>query len=315
MDTMTFTPQPRLIAEELAPLLEDPNEDPNELSQLIELAQAASEAQRRLDSGELTPDEQAIARDTIQRGRAARSQIVEANRGLVWHVARRFPRHAMAGMDLDDLVQAGFLGLLRAIDGFDPSRGVQFSTYAVPWIRQSIRRAMENHGASIRLPVHVQEDMAAMARAQETLRQRLGHEPDVAAISAEANLSSRRVQRLLRVSGDPVSLATPIGGNARRDEDQRQLADTIPDVSVDPVADALAIVEREAIERLFAAALDPREQLVLRLLFGFDGEPMTLADVSQRIGRTRERVRQIKERALAKLRRHPDLRLIAPDPE
>lgn len=310
MESMTFPPQNRLIAEEPAPPL-----DHEELCRLITLAHEATEAQRRLDSGGLTPDEQTIALDTLQRGHTARSRIVEANRGLVWHVARRFPRHALAGMDLDDLVQAGFLGLLRAIDGFDPSRGMQFSTYAVPWIRQSMRRAMENHGASIRLPVHVQEDMAAMARAQETLRQRLGHEPDVAAISTEANLSPRRVQRLLRVSGDPVSLAMPIGGNSRRDEDQRRLADTIPDGSVDPVADALAIVEREAIERLFAAALTPREQLVLRLLFGFDGEPMTLADVSQRIGRTRERVRQIKERALAKLRQHPDLRLIAPDPE
>jgi RNA polymerase sigma factor (sigma-70 family) len=243
---------------------------------------------------------------TISRGRQAKLALAEANLRLVVSVAKRYARR---GLDMADLVQEGNLGLLRAIDGFEPERGVRFSTYAVWWIRQAISRALADQGRLVRLPLHLQETQARIAKATRELRAVLGREPQAAEVAAAAGLPPERIAEIAGIWREPISLDQPVG-----EEEEASLADMLPDHNEETpeqeVADRLTSTEvREALR-----SLSDRERQVLVLRFGLvDGRERTLAEVSKELGVTRERVRQIEGKALRKLRQPARRRLLPID--
>ncbi|HKC72911.1 MAG TPA: RNA polymerase sigma factor RpoD/SigA [Chloroflexota bacterium] len=233
---------------------------------------------------------------TITRGRHAKLALAEANLRLVISVAKRYARR---GLDMADLVQEGNLGLLRATDGFEPERGVRFSTYAVWWIRQAISRALADQGRLVRLPLHLQETQARIARTTRELRAALGREPHVAEVAAAAGLPSERIEEIAAIWREPVSLDQPVG-----EEEDASLADMLPDHSEETPEEEVAERQTSAEVREALRSLSERERMVLVLRFGLiDGRERTLAEVSKELGVTRERVRQIEGKALRKLRR------------
>ena len=233
---------------------------------------------------------------TVTRGRHAKLALAEANLRLVVSVAKRYARR---GLDLADLVQEGNLGLLRAIDGFEPERGVRFSTYAVWWIRQAISRALADQGRLVRLPLHLQETQARIARTTRELRAALGREPNAAEVAAAAGLPSERIEEIAAIWREPVSLDQPVG-----EEEDASLADMLPDQNEETPEEEVAERQTSAEVREALRSLSERERMVLVLRFGLlDGRERTLAEVSKELGVTRERVRQIEGKALRKLRR------------
>jgi RNA polymerase primary sigma factor len=233
---------------------------------------------------------------TVTRGRHAKLALAEANLRLVISVAKRYARR---GLDLADLVQEGNLGLLRAIDGFEPERGVRFSTYAVWWIRQAISRALADQGRLVRLPLHLQETQARIARTTRELRAALGREPNAAEVAAAAGLPSERIEEIAAIWREPVSLDQPVG-----EEEDASLGDMLPDQNEETPEEEVAERQTSAEVREALRSLSERERMVLVLRFGLlDGRERTLAEVSKELGVTRERVRQIEGKALRKLRR------------
>lgn len=231
----------------------------------------------------------------IAHGLHARRALAEANLRLVVSVAKRYNGR---GLDMADLVQEGNLGLLRAIETFDPERGARFSTYAVWWIRQSVLRALSDQGRLVRLPGRVQEEQSHVARTTSALRATLGREPDIAEVAQATGFSIARIEELALLWRDPVSLDRPVG-----EEDETSLGDVLPAEDKDsPEAEATARLAAEQI-RLALRSLSERERKVLALRYGLeDGREWTLSDVGQRLGVTRERARQIETKALRKLR-------------
>jgi RNA polymerase sigma factor (sigma-70 family) len=243
---------------------------------------------------------------TMTRGRHAKLALAEANLRLVISVAKRYARR---GLDLADLVQEGNLGLLRAIDGFEPERGVRFSTYAVWWIRQAISRALADQGRLVRLPLHLQETQARIARTTRELRAALGREPNAAEVAAAAGLPSERIEEIAAIWREPVSLDQPVG-----EEEDASLADMLPDQNEETPEEEVAERQTSAEVREALRSLSERERMVLVLRFGLlDGRERTLAEVSKELGVTRERVRQIEGKALRKLRRPARRRLLPLD--
>jgi RNA polymerase primary sigma factor len=251
---------------------------------------------RQIGSGALLTreEERELARRKDDGDEAAKRQLIESNLRLVMAITRNYTK---ASVPLLDLIQEGNLGLIRAVEKFDYRLGYKLSTYATWWIRQAITRALADQGRTIRLPVHVADQVRRLLRARRQLAQKLNREPSLAELAHETQLTEERVRELLELVENPVSLETPVG------DGESLYGDLIEDVH------SLAPHEQSAQQargRELAGALEqlnPRMRRVLSLRFGLDGEPpQTLEDVGAQLGITRERVRQLETRALRELR-------------
>ena len=268
------------------------------------LAQAIDDGNRAAARLDLVHDgldldlaEQRQLMRTVTMGQRAKSELIQANLRLVVSIAKRYSGR---GMQFLDLIQEGNLGLMRAVDKFDHTKGFKFSTYATWWIRQAITRSIADQARTIRIPVHMVESMNRVLRMQRQMHQELEREPTLEELAERCGMSLERIREILRISQDPLSLDSPVG-----EEDDSNLADFIEDLSVDAPADMVTkFMLTEAVEAALGE-LSEREQEIVRMRFGLDdGQARTLEDVGREFGVTRERIRQIEAKTLAKLR-HP----------
>ncbi|MCS7287337.1 MAG: RNA polymerase sigma factor RpoD [Anaerolineae bacterium] len=266
----------------------------------IELAKKIEEghlAKRRLAKGVSDPEERKRLEKLVEEGKAAQEHLIKANSRLVVSVAKKYIGR---GVPFLDLIQEGNIGLIRAVKKFDYRRGYKFSTYATWWIRQAVTRAIADQGRTIRVPVHMYEQINQLARAVRKLVQELGREPTTEEIAEELSISPNKVEQIIRVSQRPLSLETPVG-----EEEDSFLGDFIEDdSSPSPTETATQSLLREQLEEILKS-LSPREAKILKLRFGLlDGYSYTLEEVGRKFGVTRERIRQIEAQALGRLR-HP----------
>ena len=289
--------------EEIAEIEEEELVDPNELVDSFSTDDPVRMYLKEIGRIKLlSPEEEqevarAMAEGDEKTREAARKRMSEANLRLVVSIAKRYVGR---GMQLLDLIQEGNLGLMKAVEKFDYTKGYKFSTYATWWIRQSITRAIADQARTIRIPVHMVETINRVLRTSHAMVQKLGREPTTKEIADELHIEQSKVEEVLKIAQEPVSLETPIG-----EEEDSHLGDFIQDDEASqPSEEATYTLLREQLEEVLST-LTPREEQVLRMRFGLvDGKPHTLEEVGKQFDVTRERIRQIESKALRKLR-HP----------
>jgi len=297
VDSFSIDDPVRMYLKEIGkvPLL-SPDEE-IDLAQRMSAGILAQEQLAELGEDSLPAEDLSQMKKLVKDGEKAKQKLAEANLRLVVSIAKRYVGRGMLFLDL---IQEGNLGLIKAVEKFDYTKGYKFSTYATWWIRQAITRAIADQARTIRIPVHMVETINKVIRVSRQLLQELGHDPTPEEISAEMNMPVDKVREILKIAQEPVSLETPIG-----EEEDSHLGDFIPDEGASEPSEAASftLLKEQLVDVL--STLTPREEKVLKLRFGIeDGRTRTLEEVGKEFNVTRERIRQIEAKALRKLR-HP----------
>lgn len=301
----TWAPDEALFRLSIANLASTAPVSPDEEKRLIREMLAGKDAYKRISTErDLDLDERDDLRRLVERGIAARKMLIQANGRLVISIASKYSGH---GLSLAELSQEGVLGLIRAIDKFDASKGVRLSTYASYWIRQSVSRAVAVQTRVIRLPVHKVDHLGKIKKVMGQLTQKLGRAPELEEIAAVTGDDPQQIYELLQDGQETLSLEEPVG------DDGATLADFVENDLTQALEDQVDSTLLETEIRRALSGLSARESRIVELRYGLrDGQPLTLQDVAERFGLTRERIRQIEKEALAKLRQpHHATRLIS----
>lgn len=290
----TWAPDEALFRLSIANLAATAPVSPAEEKRLINVMIKGKEAVERLQVSDLSPERRAKLEAAKEEGIAARKTLIQANGRLVINIASKYTGH---GLSLAELSQEGVLGLIRAIDKFDTSKGVRLSTYASYWIRQSVSRAVAVQTRVIRLPVHKVDHLGKIKKVMGQLTQKLGRAPELEEIAALTGDDPVQIYELLQDGQETLSLEEPVG------DDGATLADFVENDLTQALEDQVDSSLLETEIRGALAGLSARESRIVELRYGLrDGQPLTLQDVAERFGLTRERIRQIEKEALAKLR-------------